>query len=149
MFIVKYDFLNFLKIPIYTILLGENKTWRGLIFLPIVNSIILGVVNYFLNLNILNPFTLGLILGIAYILFEFPNSLIKRKLGIKQGENHTQYKLIFQLFDKMDSAFGVCLVYYLLGFVAFHTALLLFALSSLTHIIISKLLLTLKLKKNF
>lgn len=149
MVIVKFDYFNYLKTPINIKLLGENKTWRGFIFLPLSNAFTLMLVSLSFNLNIVNPFILGFILGMAYILSEFPNSLLKRKLGIKPGETDTKFKLIFQLFDKMDSAFGVCLVYYLLGFVDFYNAILLFVICSFTHIIISKILVILRLKKNF
>ncbi|WP_156101296.1 CDP-archaeol synthase [Flavobacterium gilvum] len=96
-----------------------------------------------------NPIFLGFILGLAYMAFELPNSFFKRKLGIKPGESALNKKYFFVMLDKIDSAFGVALVYYLLGCVNFSTAILLLFVNSLTHILMSLVLVSLKIKSSF
>ena len=149
MIVVKRNLFDFLNSPISNTLFGKNKTWRGFIFIPFCNALALGLLNYSTNLTIEGSFYLGAILGLSYVLFELPNSFIKRKLGILPGEHHERYSNLFSLIDKMDSAFGVCLVYFILGYVSFNYALILFLCSSLTHMLISKILVIARIKKSY
>ena len=149
MLLIKKGVFNSLTTPISENKFGKNKTYRGLVFVTIINAIILMMMNYILQLQVNNSFFLGAMLGLAYIIFELPNSYMKRKLGIKPGEQHKKYKLTFSLIDKMDSAFGVTLTYSLLGYIDYKSVMMLFLLASLTHIIMSKLLVFLKIKKTF
>ncbi len=149
MLVVKYNFLSILNIPLWTNGFGGNKTWRGLIFIPTVNTIILITLNFCFHLSMISPAILGFALGIAYILFELPNSFFKRKMGIKSGEQHPKFNFIFSMIDKMDSAFGVALTYLLLGFVNYKLAIILFIINCLTHITLSRLLVMIKIKKSY
>ncbi len=146
MIVVKYNLLNSLTIPIWTKRFGKNKTWRGLVFVTTSNTIILVLCDLFFQLNLEHPAFLGAALGMAYILFELPNSLLKRSIGIQSGERPHKHKITFTLLDKMDSAFGVTLTYFLLGYLPYQLAVLLFLINSLTHIVISQLLVMLKIK---
>jgi len=149
MLVIKQNLFPGLNIPVWTNGFGANKTWRGLIYLPVVNSLILSTLNLFFVLSVESPALLGFVLGSAYMIFELPNSYLKRKIGIKSGEQHTKFGFIFSMIDKMDSAFGVALTYLLLGFIDLEFAGILFVISCLAHIIFSKLLVILKIKKSF
>jgi len=149
MLLVKKDAFQFLTKPIAIHLFGTNKTWRGLFFVSITNAFILMMLNYIFHLNNNHSFFLGFALGLAYILFELPNSYIKRRLGIQSGEQSQKNKLLFSLLDKTDSAFGVTFTYFLLGYSTIQMMITLFLCASLTHILFSKILVSLKIKKNF
>jgi len=149
MVVVKKDFFKYLNKPIANNLFGKNKTWRGFIFVPVINALLMILINSIFHLNVKYPFYLGVILGMAYILFELPNSFLKRKLGILPGEQHHHYKILFSSIDKMDSAFGVNFTYFILGYVNYQYAFILFLISILMHISLSKVLVQYKLKKSF
>jgi hypothetical protein len=141
---VKYNKLSALNVAIQENILGANKTWRGFIFVPITNAFLLFLLSLILGLPLQHPAALGFLLGLMYVLFELPNSFIKRRFGIKPGEKSG---LLFFIFDKTDSALGVCLFYFLSGHIDLFSACNLFLVCSLTHITISQLLVILKIKK--
>ncbi len=149
MLVVKYDLLSFCKVPIWSYGFGANKTWRGFVVLPLLNALFLTLIMQLTEQPCRHPFALGFALGLMYLLFELPNSFLKRRLGIKAGESATKYRFFFYLLDKTDSAFGVLLFYYLWSSISIQMILLFFVLSTLTHITLSLLLLKLKLKSRF
>jgi len=126
MLVVKYNLFNSLKVPFSSRQFGQNKTWRGLLFVGLANGLFSLLLTYFLPWEIKNPFLLGMVLGIAYILFELPNSYLKRRIGIGPGEESKDNKLLHGLLDKLDSSFGVSLVYFLLGYGSFFVGVCLF-----------------------
>ena len=110
MIIVKKDWFSPLAIPISSPLFGANKTWRGLVILSILNGVLFGGVNAFFPLfEKWESVFFGAILGLAYMLFELPNSWLKRKMGISSGQKTKKNPFLFMLLDKMDSALGVSL----------------------------------------
>jgi len=149
MLVVKRNIFPILNKAISSCLFGANKTWRGFILVPVFNVIFLLLFNSILNLNLSHPIYLGFLLGLAYVIFELPNSFIKRKWNIKAGETSAKKNYFFMLIDKMDSAFGVALVYYLLSTISITEALLLMLISSLTHIVMSLILVFTKIKASF
>lgn len=149
MIVIKKDIFNVLTKPISSKLFGKNKTWRGFVFVPLVNGFVLYLLYILNEFQLQHPFFIGCILGFAYMLFELPNSFLKRRLGIQAGEKAASKKVLFALIDKTDSAFGVSFVYFLMGNISFQFAVLLFFTSSATHIIISQTLVYLHLKKSF
>lgn len=149
MLLVKHLWMNFLNVPISDHLFGKNKTWRGFVFLMVVNALLVFITVQLFSIPIENPALLGAILGFTYLLFELPNSFMKRKLGVGPGEKHQQYRYFFSLVDKSDSAFGLSLVYFLLGYVDWKMAILLFFICSATHIVSSLILVVLKIKSSF
>ncbi|WP_158269040.1 CDP-archaeol synthase [Kordia periserrulae] len=149
MIIIKTAIFSNVKRPISTKLFGNNKTWRGFLVVSVVNGLLLFLMNLLFSFHLTHAFWLGFVLGVSYMLFELPNSYMKRKLGIEAGEKSETHALFFMLLDKTDSAFGVNLVYFLLGFITFPNALLLFAISSSLHISMSYFLVQLHLKKSF
>lgn len=149
MIVIKRDLFSRLTLPISRKLFGKNKTWRGFIFVPMVNASVLYMVNIIFDFQLPKTFYIGYSLGFAYMLFELPNSYMKRRLGIQPGAKATSNKVLFMLIDKTDSAFGVILIYFFMGFITLPNALLLFTICSVTHICISQLLVQLHLKKSF
>src|SRR5204863_7881569 len=113
MLVVKKNWLKAFRIPVWRTGFGENKTWRGVIFVPMANAFFLWIISSIFQLHLAYPFWLGLILGLSYVLFELPNSFLKRKVGIAAGGHHRDHKYLFYVLDKTDSSFGVTLTYFL------------------------------------
>jgi len=149
MVVVKKKCLSVLETPIWLEGFGENKTWRAMFFVPVTNGLCLWLISFVCGLPLAYPFLLGFTLGLSYLLFELPNSFLKRKVGIKPGSHHYQHKYLFYLLDKTDSAFGVTLIYFLITRMTLKMTLALFLINSLTHGVIAFLLLKLKLKSSF
>lgn len=132
MVIVKKNVFPFLVIPINQKIFGANKTWRGVIVMPVLGFvsmlITLRLLNFFelssLLENLISPYLLGFILGLAYILGELPNSFIKRKMKIPAGGQAEKYRWFFMILDRIDSATAISLVYYLWGVPALYAFLL-------------------------
>lgn len=150
MLVVKKDFFAFLAKPVTSTYFGTNKTWRGFVFLPLANGILL------LLLCLINPFfpwqrgfSLGFILGFAYMLFELPNSWLKRKMGIAPGTKAEKNTWFFGLLDKMDSSLGVSLAAMIFIPLNIEKAGLLFAIAVASHAFFSWLLTIFKVKKRF
>ena len=149
MVIVKKDFFSFLNIPVANNYFGKNKTWRGIAFVPILTALFMFLLNIQTLFSSLELIRLGLIMGFAYVIFELPNSFLKRKLGIKPGESSANGNYVFTILDKTDSAFGVALVYYLMTNISFTEALVITVANSLIHFIMSQILVTFKIKSAF
>jgi len=159
MVIVAKNGLNFLAVPVQKRLFGANKTWRGFIIMPIVT--ILGVwltqvleplwQDWLLvSIQDISIVSIGLALGLAYVLFELPNSYIKRRLGIAPGEiPKQQCYYCFILLDQLDSAIGFTLVYFLLLDIPAKILLIQIAIFPLVALTVKLGLYFLKLKKNY
>ena len=143
---------------------GNNKTWKGFfgyIVLNIICSIIIGVICNIFNLNDYNYFyinaqntiitniVIGLLLGLAYALFELPNSFLKRRLDIEPGKTTKGLKkYLFIFLDQADSIFGIVLVVCMFYEMTLITYILYVLLGAVTHIIFNMLLYFAKLRKN-
>ena len=173
MVLVKKNGLTSLCIPLNSTLFGPNKTLRGFLFVPFVNGILYLVVNWpggwllsglsseyylkqeinigdinFLNL-LLMQVSIGAVYGLFYMLFELPNSWIKRRMGIASGESSTRFRWFFTLLDKTDSAIGVSLFFGFLNDFNIEMMLQFFLCASSLHFGISGLLVLSKIKKSF
>ena len=173
MVLVKKNGLNSLCIPLNSTLFGPNKTLRGFLFVPFVNGILYLVVNWpggwllsglsseyylqqeinigdinFLNLLLMQA-SIGAVYGLFYMLFELPNSWIKRRMGIASGESSTRFRWFFTLLDKTDSAIGVSLFFGFLNDFNIEMMLQFFLCASSLHFGISGLLVLSKIKKSF
>jgi hypothetical protein len=143
-------------VPIYTPWLGANKTWRGMIAVPLLTAfgaLCLWPVNTCLNLTILsqNLFALlsaGFLAGIGYVLAELPNSFIKRRLGIGAGEVPTRGKYLVILADQLDSGIGFSLAYYWYLQLSIEQALVCALSFPMTALVVKRLLFIAKLKKS-
>jgi CDP-diacylglycerol--serine O-phosphatidyltransferase len=149
MLAVKENWFAFFRIPIWRTGFGENKTWRGVIVVPLANAVFLAIIASVFELHLAFPFGLGLMLGISYVLFELPNSFLKRKAGIEAGGHHREHKYLFYLLDKTDSAFGVTVIYFLVTGITWQMALSLFLINSTAHAAIAFALVQLRIKANF
>ena len=115
--------------------LGQNK--RSLLYL------------YFENRPAFN-FPIGMLFGFLYMLFELPNSFIKRRLSVsaaEQGDGRRGLKLFFFILDQIDSMFGIML--YLGILVHLTPAQILYAifLGGLTHVLVNCLLILFRVRK--
>lgn len=169
---VKLPFFQFMNKPIDQKcmfidgkrLLGDNKTWKGflgMIVLGMFSTLLWGLLcdtSPYLNLHnylyrnhqntVIYNLNIGFFLGLAYALFELPNSFMKRRLDIVPGKRGTGKKSIFVLIDQADSLFGcvlvIAFVYQMsLAFYFFYVFI-----GALTHIIINILLYLGKLRRN-
>ena len=143
---------------------GDNKTWKGFIGYLVINTIVMvlwGIISNLTNINNYNYFyinysntfkfnlLIGLLLGLAYSLFELPNSFIKRRLDIKPGKTTKGFKKIFFIImDQADSVFGCCLVVWMFYNLGLKLYLIYVILGATTHILFNIILYFLKLRKN-
>ena len=171
MVFVKSKFLNVLKKPIDNNLLffdgkrifGNNKTFKGFIGMIVLTSISMSVI-YFLgeinndylkeiipynlkNKSLFTALIYGGILGFGYVLFELPNSFIKRRINIPAGTNATGLiGFIFLVIDQSDSVFG-CLILMTVFYVpTFNEAAAILIMASVIHYLVNVMLFHLKLK---
>jgi hypothetical protein len=150
MLIVKFNLFAILSIPISRQYFGKNKTWRGFISLSVLNSFVMGFFClFFPSESILSPFVAGLLFGLVYMLFELPNSFLKRKMNIAPGESAPSHKKLFQLLDKSDSGLGVTLLAFWLFKLSLGEAFILFITSVIIHVAFSVLLLKTNIKESF
>ncbi|MCG8670833.1 MAG: CDP-archaeol synthase [Pseudomonadales bacterium] len=127
MVVVTRDMWPSMKVPIWESQFGKNKTWRGIVVVPILTLI--GVVpllvfeavqQWVFGNSLLAEYSLvllGIMGGLGYMLGELPNSFLKRRMGAAPGEMPTQNENFFIALDQIDSAVGVALLFWLfLGF---------------------------------
>ncbi|MBP5460110.1 MAG: CDP-archaeol synthase [Clostridia bacterium] len=109
-------------------LFGENKTFAGLAGMTLgtlVSQVVMGLLLKALGLSHLSDVyrrhentvkynaLAGGLFGLAYALFELPNSFAKRRFDIRPGKTTAQKGLlgkVFFLVDQVDSMFGVMAV---------------------------------------
>ena len=145
-------------------LFGDNKTWKGfwgMVFFTAIStctfhtlSLVFGQLQ---SLSII-PYSefiwpweslfFGAIWGLAYVVFELPNSYIKRRLDIRPGENASGLKgAIFILVDQADSVIGCVLVMPLFCEINLQEAMTIIMVATLLHLFINFLLYLVGLKK--
>lgn len=173
MILVKRNGWSVLVKPINAQAFGNNKTWRGLVFISFVNAIVFCLINWpgGILLSQLGPhycdalkpdlnslhgweyialkFSIGWVYGLAYVLFELPNSWLKRRMGIPAGGSPNRFKGVFTLLDKTDSALGVSLVFCVLRDFSWGDTALFFITASGLHFLFSWILYFRKIKKAF
>ncbi len=148
------------KKPIF----GKNKTWIGFFSMVVFTAIMQMLWGFFCalpfmqNLNELYTnaqntvyFNLlsGALLGFAYMLFELPNSFIKRRLSIEAGKTGKGAKgVVFFIVDRFDSVTGVAIALFALGAFSMQRAILYVLVGALTHISVNVVLLHLKVRDN-
>ncbi|MFI5391330.1 MAG: CDP-archaeol synthase [Bacteriovoracales bacterium] len=151
MLIVKYEIFYFLKIPISIHLFGKNKTWRGIVMLPLLMVAIL----HLATLVITSPLSelrggeltlLGFLLGFGYILFELPNSFIKRRLQIPEGKQSPVCPSIFSFIDQADSVLGCVIDYSLFLPYSLNFWFGAFLIGTLMHLILNYVTFLLKIR---
>lgn len=141
--------------------LGDNKTYIGFLSMIIINGcvqVILGMIpsieqwsEFYRNRVNTVGFNLfvGFILGFTYMIFELPNSFIKRRLDIIPGKTDKGIKgMIFFLVDQFDSILGVILVLAIVSGISFREYVEYVLLGGFTHVVINLFLYILKIRKN-
>lgn len=156
MIAVSKNWLSFSAVPVSRSLFGENKTLRGFILMPvftIFGAFVLkgiissGTMELSVDFGNISFVLLGLALGLSYVLFELPNSFIKRRLDIKPGEMPEKNRLFFTMLDQFDSCIGGAIVLYLFFNVPLQTIISIIILTPVIALTVKKMLVLLKLKK--
>ena len=104
---------------------------------------------YFENTPAFN-FLIGMLFGFLYMLFELPNSFIKRRLSVsaaEQGDRRRGLKLIFFILDQMDSMFGIMIYLGVLVHLTPVQTVFAIILGGLTHVFVNCLLILFRVRK--
>jgi hypothetical protein len=152
MVVVKKNWLSATSIPLSVKAFGKNKTLRGFLVLPFLSGSLVAIFS-----QLFGPFSethstdilIGIGLGVVYLLSELPNSFVKRKLGIGNGEHSQKYRLLQIFADKSDSLIGMLIFYYFATPVELITVIQLFVLALGVSLAASFLLYKFKLRKSF
>lgn len=144
-------------------LFGDNKTWIGFLGMIICNmfsqAVWGAVCGHFLpGLNTIYQYhenTLGLnlaigaLFGFAYVLFELPNSFLKRRFDIPEGKTvRSKVGYVFLAVDQIDSLIGVTLALALLIPIPRWQYGLYLVLGGGTHICVNFVLYQMKIRRN-
>jgi len=156
MMVVTHDVLPQLTIPIHRSLFGANKTWRGMLAVPLLTAfgaLCLWPFELLLAENAVFPkgwglLFAGLIAGIGYVLAELPNSFMKRRLGIAAGETPDKNRWLFTALDQIDSGVGVAIAYSIFLDLPVLTTILCAVTFPFTALGVKRLLFMAKLKKS-
>lgn len=157
MIAVKKDWMPFLKIPVSRHLFGENKTLRGFVLMPLLSIpgaylgylLLGGYQRLTININETPWFIFGLLVGFAYVLFELPNSFIKRRMGIAPGETVMKGRLLMVMADNLDSSIGVGIIIYVCFKAPLPTALSVVFLGPIVGLGVKRLLYLVELKRKY
>ncbi|MDR1798180.1 MAG: CDP-archaeol synthase [Clostridiales Family XIII bacterium] len=147
-------------------LFGPAKTWRGLALYTLCGAFWGGLWyglcrvapavhahNLFFERREATPaygILVGLLLGLAYAVFELPNSFLKRRFGVGASESAAKPvpRALFFLLDQTDSVIGCLLLFQALC--ARLTAARFFAwllLGALVHVLVNLALYGLKIRR--
>lgn len=143
---------------------GDNKTVIGFISMTVfctVYQLLCGILCHALGLDGINDLynvyqntlwlnlVFGALVGITYMLFELPNSFIKRRLGIGSGNRGGgALGVLFFVIDQIDSLIGVFILLCLFSDIGIKGYFLYLTLGAFTHIAINIVLRFLKLRKS-
>jgi len=119
---------------------GDNKTWKG--FFGMIALTALTALLFWYN-TFQYSYLLGAWLGLAYVLFELPNSFIKRRLNIQSGKNGG---VVQTFFDQADSAIGYALFMLFIFPLTFIEWISIVLVATVTHYVFNILLYYLKLR---
>jgi CDP-diglyceride synthetase len=119
---------------------GDNKTWKGffgMIALTALSAWLLwhGAFAY--------GYLYGAWLGFAYVLFELPNSFVKRRLGLESGKNGGAVQTFF---DQADSVIGYALFLAIVYPLTWYEIIGIIIIGTATHYVINILLFLVKLR---
>jgi len=145
-------------------LFGDNKTWTGffsMIVFTCAAQIVKGLILSACGGEQLDEFYLrhentlfynmstGAALGFIYMLFELPNSFIKRRIDIPPGKTVRGVRgTAFFIYDQIDSLIGVMLLLVIVSDISWGKYLLYILLGGATHIAINLILYSIKVRKN-
>lgn len=139
---------------------GENKTWRGLLLMPLVTGLFFALQELSLSLaavprpidpyhpGLTPAFLFGALLGLGYILGELPNSFTKRRLAVPAGASPKgRWRLASLFVDQADSVLGCLLAMLCLWTPPLSIFILTFVLGTAAHLLCNGALHVLRLKK--
>lgn len=171
MLFVKIKWLLPLKIPIdrgkclkdNRRIFGDSKTvlgFAGMILGTVIFAVFWGIFLHKINLESRNliyhrypntfflNISVGAVFGFAYMLFELPNSFIKRRLDIDARDRGGFPVNIFVfVFDQIDSMIGVMSVLAFFAHFSFNEYLFAVFIGGLTHISVNGFLILFKVRK--
>ncbi len=126
-------------------LLGDHKTWRGLLSGVIVGMLvawvevrIIGGIGVFREVN---PLVLGGLMGLGALVGDSVKSFFKRQLGIKSGQSWFP-------FDQIDYIIGGIIFILPIIVLSWHIYLTIFIIYFLLHLLVSFLGYLLKFKSS-
>ncbi len=91
----------------------------------------------------------GFLFGFIYVLFELPNSFIKRRFNIVPGETDKGVKgFIFFIIDQIDSLIGVFLVLMYFNGMSVVDYFIYLIIGAITHIVINLILFVIKVRRH-
>ncbi|MBR5648463.1 CDP-archaeol synthase [Pseudobutyrivibrio sp.] len=146
-------------------ILGDNKTYVGMIsmviitmFIQLIIGLILRATDTELYCDLYNnypniiPYNLlaGALFGIAYMLCELPNSFLKRRYDIESGGTTKvsgRKKYAFFLLDQFDSIIGVILVLKILSGITWGQYLIYVLVGGFTHVAVNLILIVLHIRE--
>ncbi len=147
---VKRHWLPGLVRPVSPSCFGANKTWRGMLLVPIYSgagALILWPLMWlqpqWLPSALQGGATLlvaGMAGGLGYVLAELPNSFIKRRLGVAPGATPQRHRSLYILADQVDSGIGAGLAYFCFPGIPLGAMLLYVAVFPLTALVVKRFL---------
>lgn len=142
---------------------GDNKTWRGFVGMTMLTAVAMGVFGIvtrttgagdswqWIDLSAWPPWrdwVNGAGWGLLYVLFELPNSFVKRRLDIAPGETAShRWRPVFVVVDQADSTLGLAVAAPLLFGVSVSHAAGLFVVGTGVHYIVNFGLYLARIKK--
>jgi len=142
--------INFLNYPIHEKLLGNHKTYRGLVFAVITGMLIFYLqkllfdYNFFKNISLINynNYSLlpGFLLSFGAMFGDIFKSFIKRRLNIAPGER-------FVPWDQLDFVIGALAFSYFLVRLSFINIIFIIIISFILHVIFNHIGYYLKINK--
>jgi hypothetical protein len=143
---------------------GDHKTWKGfagmvglgaicgLAWGALTSSTGLAPYNLFQTAHAPTPewnAATGALLGLAYGLFELPNSFLKRRVGITPGKTHGgAWTILFVVLDQIDSVIGCALVFAATTSISLAMVVGIIVVGGVTHVVLNLLLYAAKLRDN-
>lgn len=143
---------------------GDNKTWIGIVSMIVccmISQVLIGFIcnvfhinshnqiyNFYENKFIFNVL-MGFLFGFTYMLFELPNSFVKRRLDIACGKTNTNIigKLFFVI-DQIDSLIGVMLILVIFAKISWKQYFVYIFIGGFTHIMVNLFLYKIKVRRN-
>ena len=119
---------------------GDNKTWKGFFGMIVLTSLPAWL---FWRDAFQYSYLCGALLGFAYVLFELPNSFVKRRLNIQAGKNGG---FMQTLVDQADSALGYAIFMLFIFPLTLIEWLSVFIIATATHYVFNVLLFLVKLR---
>ena len=90
----------------------------------------------------------GALFGFAYMIFELPNSFLKRRFDIDAGSRGRFPVNVFTfVYDQIDSMIGVMLVLAILARLSLMQYILAVILGGITHVLVNMILILFKVRK--